>query len=91
MAADVTLDHELALVLQTALFSGSAGWQLKSRLGRPIDRTLADLGRLLFFDKILSKVTTKSWVGTTPPPAGRPRTQAKERVGRNTLFLIVRR
>jgi hypothetical protein len=38
-----------------------------------------------------TKVKTKSWVGTTPPPAGRPRAQAKERAGRNTLFLIVRR
>jgi hypothetical protein len=38
-----------------------------------------------------TKVKTKSWVGTTPPPAGRPRAQAKERAGRNTLSLIVRR
>ena len=38
-----------------------------------------------------TKVKTKSWVGTRPPPAGRPRAQAKERAGRNTLFLIVRR
>ena len=38
-----------------------------------------------------SQVKTKSWVGTRPPPAGRPRAQAKERAGRNTLFLIVRR
>ena len=30
--------------------------------------------------------TTKSRVGTEPPPAGRPRAQAKERVGRTTLF-----
>ena len=29
---------------------------------------------------------TKSWGGTEPPPAGWPRTQAKERVGRTTLF-----
>ena len=38
-----------------------------------------------------SKVKTKSQAGTRPPPAGRPRAQAKERAGRNTLFLIVRR
>ena len=38
-----------------------------------------------------TKFKTKSRVGTRPPPAGRPRAQAKERAGRNTLFLIVRR
>ena len=34
---------------------------------------------------------TKPWVGTVPPPDGRPRAQVKERAGRITLFLIVRR
>ena len=38
-----------------------------------------------------SKTNIKPWVGTTPPPAGRPRAQAKERAGRITPFLIVRR
>jgi hypothetical protein len=37
------------------------------------------------------QIKTKPWVGTRPPPAGRPRAQVKERVGRNTLLLIVRR
>ena len=37
------------------------------------------------------KIKTKIWDGTIPPPAGRPRTQVKERAGRITLFLIVRR
>jgi hypothetical protein len=32
------------------------------------------------------QATTKSWVETEPPPASRPRAQAKERAGRNTLF-----
>jgi hypothetical protein len=32
------------------------------------------------------RTTTKSRVGTEPPPASRPRAQAKERAGRNTLF-----
>ena len=34
---------------------------------------------------------TKPWGGTVPPPDGRPRAQVKERAGRNTLLLIVRR
>ena len=37
------------------------------------------------------KVKTKPWGGTVPPPDGRPRAQVKERVGRTTLHLIVRR
>src|ERR1039458_8443753 len=31
------------------------------------------------------QTTTKPWGGTVPPPAGRPRTQVEERVGRTTL------
>jgi hypothetical protein len=34
---------------------------------------------------------TKPWDGIKPPPAGRSRTQVKERAGRITLLLIVRR
>jgi hypothetical protein len=37
------------------------------------------------------KVKTKPRGGTVPPPDGRPRAQVKERVGRTTLHLIVRR
>jgi hypothetical protein len=37
------------------------------------------------------KVKTKPWGGAVPPPDGRPRAQVKERVGRTTLLLIVRR
>jgi len=38
-----------------------------------------------------TKIKTNPWVGTVPPPDGRPRAQVKERAGRITLFLIVRR
>ena len=34
---------------------------------------------------------TNPGAGPVPPPAGRPRAQVKERVGRTTLHLIVRR
>jgi cytochrome c peroxidase len=76
IAADGALDHELALVLQAARFSGSAGLQLESRLGRPIDRTLADLGRLLFFDKILNLHSDNSCAGCHAPEAGFGDTQS---------------
>jgi hypothetical protein len=31
------------------------------------------------------RTTTKPWGGTVPPPAGRPRTQVEERIGRTAL------
>ena len=37
------------------------------------------------------KIKTKPRGGTVSPPDGRPRAQVKERVGRTTLHLIVRR
>src|ERR1044072_2754252 len=37
-------------------------------------------------DVVQVKTKTKPWVGTVPPPAGRPRAQVKERAGRITLF-----
>ena len=39
----------------------------------------------------VKQLKTKPWGGTVPPPAGRPRAQVKERAGRTTLLLIVRR
>jgi hypothetical protein len=38
-----------------------------------------------------TKSKTKPWPGSIPPPVGRPRAKVKERAGRITLFLIVRR
>lgn len=38
-----------------------------------------------------NQIQTNTWDGTIPPPAGRPRAQVKERAGRITLFLVVRR
>jgi hypothetical protein len=38
-----------------------------------------------------NEIKTKPRVRTEPPPAGRPRAQVKERDGRTTLLLIVRR
>jgi hypothetical protein len=36
-------------------------------------------------DVVQAKPRTKPWGGAVPPPAGRPRAQVKERVGRTTL------
>ena len=44
------LDAELSDVLARAGFTGTVGSSIEQRLGRPLDRRLADLGRLLWFD-----------------------------------------
>jgi cytochrome c peroxidase len=49
-----TIDAELAQVLANAGFTGTMQSQFVARLGRPVNPQLADLGRLLWFDKLLS-------------------------------------
>jgi cytochrome c peroxidase len=73
---DTALDRELASVLQAAQFTGTVGSQVERRLGRPIDRRLADLGRLLFFDNILSLHDDNSCAGCHAPQAGFGDTQS---------------
>jgi len=46
------LDGELAAILQAAGFTGTVQETLNRRLGRNIDRKLANLGRLLWFDNV---------------------------------------
>jgi cytochrome c peroxidase len=45
------LDRQLTAVLHAAGFTGRVDASLPQRLGRPVNRQLADLGRLLWFDK----------------------------------------
>lgn len=44
-------DEQLQVALRRAGFSGTVGGSIERRLGRPINRDLANLGRLLWFDK----------------------------------------
>jgi cytochrome c peroxidase len=67
---DPVLDHQLAKVLAAAGFTGSIESTLEARLGRPLDPALADLGRLLFFDKILSLHNDNSCAGCHSPAFG---------------------
>jgi len=46
------LDARLAAVLAAAGFTGNVEATLETRLGRPVDRQRADLGRRIFFDNI---------------------------------------
>src|SRR5438874_8581899 len=75
-APDRELDEELASVLDAARFTGTAGSQLERRLGRPLDPKLANLGRLLFFDKIAALHSDNACAGCHSPANGFGDTQS---------------
>ena len=64
------LDRTLIAVLRDAGFTGNVEASLEARLGRRIDPALADLGRLLFFDKILGLHNDNSCAGCHAPAFG---------------------
>lgn len=64
------LDMNLRQVLQDAGFTGNVEATLEARLGRPIDPAMADLGRLLFFDKVLGLHNDNSCAGCHSPARG---------------------
>ena len=68
--ADRRLDRRLSFVLARAGFTGRVQSTLESRLGRPIDAARADLGRLLFFDKVLGLHDDNSCAGCHAPAFG---------------------
>ncbi|MGH9313314.1 MAG: cytochrome c peroxidase, partial [Vicinamibacterales bacterium] len=63
-------DRNLIRILKDAGFTGRIETTLEARLGRPIDPALADLGRLLFFDKILGLHNDNSCAGCLSPAFG---------------------
>ena len=64
------LDRELARVLQEAGFTGRIEQTLVTRLGRPVDTALADLGRLVYFDQIQGLHGDNSCAGCHTPAFG---------------------
>lgn len=64
------LDRTLIATLRDAGFTGNVEASLETRLGRRIDPALADLGRHLFFDKILSLHNDNSCAGCHAPAFG---------------------
>ena len=64
------LDRTLIAVLRDAGFTGNVEASLEARLARRIDPALADLGRLLFFDKILGLHNDNSCAGCHAPAFG---------------------
>jgi cytochrome c peroxidase len=69
-SGDPGLDRRLTEALAAAGFTGSIESTLEARLGRPLDPALADLGRLLFFDKILGLHGDNSCAGCHAPAFG---------------------
>jgi cytochrome c peroxidase len=75
-AAAQDLDSQLAAALSSAGFTGTAGSSIQARLGRLIDSKLANLGRLLFFDKIPSLHDDNACAGCHSPTNGFGDTQS---------------
>jgi cytochrome c peroxidase len=70
------LDQRLGEVLEQAGFTGTIKSSLASRLGRPLNPALADLGRLVFFDNILGLHNDNACAGCHSPAAGFGDTQS---------------
>lgn len=64
------LDSALQEVLEAHNFTGNIETTLPERLGRPLDPELIDLGRLLFFDEILSLHDDNACAGCHTPAFG---------------------
>ena len=66
-AVVAALDEQLRAKLAEREFTGRIESTLEARLGRPIDPRLAEVGRLLFFDPILSLTRDNSCSGCHGP------------------------
>jgi cytochrome c peroxidase len=71
-----TLDEKLSAVLSHFGFTGTVGSTLEQRLGRPVDRGLANLGRQLFHDTIVGLNDDNSCSGCHSATAGFGDTQS---------------
>jgi cytochrome c peroxidase len=72
----ISIDDELARVLADNGFTGRIESTLEARLGRKVDPMLADLGRDLFFDRILSLHVDNACAGCHSPTNGFGDTQS---------------
>lgn len=64
------LDRALSGVLKAHAFTGRMQEQLEVRLGRKVDAARADLGRLLFFDRLLGLKLDNACAGCHAPQHG---------------------
>ena len=70
------LNNQLRNVLVQHGFTGQVGSSIEARLGRPINHQMADLGRLLWFDKIHSLKQDNTCAGCHSPTNGFGDTQS---------------
>src|SRR4051812_42447941 len=70
------LDRELTRALRQAGFTGRVESTLERRLGRPLDRELANLGRLLWFDVMGGLHGDNTCGGCHSPTSGMGDTQS---------------
>lgn len=70
------LDQALQTALANAGFSGSVESTLEARLGRPVNRPLANIGRLLWFDTITGLNNDNTCAGCHSPTNGFGDTQS---------------
>jgi cytochrome c peroxidase len=64
------VDTPLVRLLKQAGFTGTVQSSVETRLGRPINPALADLGRLVFFDNIMGLHNDNSCAGCHSPAVG---------------------
>ena len=69
-ADDDDLDRKLSRVLKDAGFTGRVESTLEDRLGRKVDPAKADLGRLLFFDRLVGLKLDNACAGCHSPAVG---------------------
>ena len=74
--ADADIDDELRRYLAEQGFTGRIASTLESRLGRRIDRQLADIGRFLWFDRITGLNDDNTCAGCHSPTSGFGDTQS---------------
>ncbi len=70
------LDRALMTVLRQIGFTGRVGSTLEQRLGRRVDRELAEVGRMLWFDTITGLNDDNTCAGCHSPTAGFGDTQS---------------
>ena len=73
---DTALDEELADLLASHAFTGRIAETLETRLRRRVDRRLADLGRMLWFDTITGLNDDNTCAGCHSPLRGFGDTQS---------------
>ena len=75
-AYERSLDLQLAHRLSESGFTGRVESTLPARLGRPVDRQLADVGRLLWFDTVTGLADDNTCAGCHSPTNGFGDTQS---------------